>query len=99
MYFSQAWIVAKVRQPVTPPFTCELLAVVGKMSGHCCILVYRPPDVHDGDTRLLCRALVALLALRPKTTILGDFNFNKFTCRPVSNYTQPPQLTASRWNF
>ena len=87
MYVSQAWSVAEVSLLVTPPSTCELLAVVDKTSGHCWIIVYRPPDVYVGDTQLLCRALVTLLALHPNATILGDFNFSKITWAPVGNYT------------
>ena len=89
LYFSQAWSVTEASLPTPSPPSCELLPVVDKVTGHCWVLVYRPPGISAEDTRQLSRALSALLALYPQATIFGDLNYTKIAWLPYSKSTKP----------
>lgn len=89
LYFNKTWSVSEARLPVGPPASCNVLPVMDMKSGHCWVLVYRPPNTSAEDTRQLISALAAFMALHKMTTLLGDFNLSKIAWFPSDNFTQP----------
>ncbi len=74
MFFDPSFSVLQLAAPPLTPDSCQLLPIVDVSSGHCWILVYRPPRTCAEDTRQLFASIEELLSNHRNVTILGDFN-------------------------
>ncbi len=73
LLFSATYRVIQASLSIMPLATCDVIAVIDAVRGHCWMLVYKL-QCSVVDTEALIECLDSLLLKYESATILGDFN-------------------------